>query len=151
MKYVRRVSVRYGKKHKTAVDIRGPEAIAKLARKIIKENGKEHLIMFCLDGNHSVVAYNVVAVGTATSAPVHPREVFQPAIMTGAVSIVLCHNHPSGNVEPSREDLSVTKTLLEASKYLGIKFLDHVIVGQDAYHSMHEHGQLNTQGHSLIG
>jgi DNA repair protein RadC len=151
MKYVRQVSVRYGKKHKSAVDIRGPEAIAKFARKIIKENGKEHLIMFCLDGNHSVVAYNVVAVGTATSAPVHPREVFQPAIMAGAVSIVLCHNHPSGNVEPSREDLSVTKTLLEASKYLGIKLLDHVIVGQDAYHSMHEHGQLNTQGRSLIG
>lgn len=142
MKYVRQVSVRYGKKHKTAVDVRGPEAIAKLARKIIRENGKEHVILFCLDGNHSVVAYNVVSVGTANSAPIHPREVFQPAILAGAVSIVLCHNHPSDNVEPSREDISVTKLIVEASKYLGIKLLDHVIIGGNGYHSMHEHNQL---------
>jgi DNA repair protein RadC len=151
MKYVRQVSVRYGKKHKTAVDVRGPEAIAKLARKIIQENGKEHVILFCLDGNHSVIAYNIVSVGTATSAPIHPREVFQPAILTGAVSIVLCHNHPSGNVEPSREDISATKSLVEAAKYMGIKILDHVIVGETRYHSMHEHGQLHSTGRSLIG
>lgn len=151
MKYVRQVSVRYGKKHKTAVDIRSPEAIAKLARKIIRENGKEHVILFCLDGNHSVVAYNVVSVGTANSAPIHPREVFQPAILAGAVSIVLCHNHPSGNVEPSREDITVTKMLVEASKYLGIKLLDHVIVGETRHHSMYEHGQLDTSRGSTIG
>lgn len=151
MRQIREVSIRYGRKHKSAVDVRGPEAIAKLARKIIKENGKEHFILFCLDGNHSVVAYNIVSIGTATSAPVHPREVFQPAIMTGAVSIVLCHNHPSNNVEPSREDLSVTKSLMEASRYLGIKLLDHVIVGADRYHSMHEHGQLDTNRGSTLG
>lgn len=151
MHYIREISVRYGRKRKTSVTVRQPGDIAKLARKIIEENGKEHFIMFCLDGNHSVVAYNVVSIGTATMAPAHPREVFQPAIMAGAVSIILTHNHPSGNVEPSREDLTATDSLVEAGKILGIRVLDHIIVGDSAFYSMHEHGHIGSVRKSLIG
>jgi len=152
MHYIREVSVRYGRKRKSSVAVRHPDEIAKLTRKLIRENGKEHFILFCLDGNHSVIAYNIVSVGTATMTPAHPREIFQPAILAGSVSIILAHNHPSGNVEPSREDLATTKNLMEASKYLGIRILDHIIVGQGTHYSMHEHGHFSaSHRNSLIG
>jgi DNA repair protein RadC len=100
-------------------------------------------MLFCLDGNHSIAAYNVVSVGTATSTVVHPREVFQPAILAGAVSIIVAHNHPSGSIEPSQEDFKATDQLKQASKLLGIKLLDHIIVGEkDSYYSFQEHGKM---------
>jgi DNA repair protein RadC len=152
MHYIREVSVRYGKAKRSRESIRTPEAIAKLTRKIIKENGKEHVILFCLDGNHAVAAYNVISIGNQTSAPIHPREIFQTAILAGSVSFVLTHNHPSGNVEPSREDINMTKLLLEGSKLLGIKFLDHIIVGDFSHYSMHEYGYMDKGSrNSLIG
>ena len=147
MKYIREVSVRYGKKQKALDLVRGPSDISKIIKKIIKENGKEHFMLFCLDGNHAVVAYNIVSIGTQNMAPVHPREVFQPALLAGAVSIIIAHNHPSGNIEPSREDFACTKKLMEAAELLQIKLLDHIIVGDnDNYYSMQEKGTLGTFG-----
>ena len=144
MQYIREVKVRYGKRHKVTYPVRQSRDIVNfIDKKILLDNTKEHFMLFCLDGNHNIVAYNVVSVGTATSAPVHPREVFQPAILAGAVSIIIAHNHPSGSTEPSPEDFKVTDQLKQASKLLGIKLLDHIIVGEGAnYYSFQEYGKM---------
>lgn len=143
MHYVREVKVRYTRKIKTKTAIRSAKDVASFIRtKVLQDNTKEHVVLLCLDGSHSVAAYNVVSIGTATQAPIHPREIFQAAILAGSVSIILAHNHPSGEVEPSPEDIKTTKSLQEASKFLGIKFLDHVIVGDYDHYSFQEKGAL---------
>lgn len=143
MQYIREVKIRYGRRHRTRYPVRSSQDIVKfINQKILLDNSKEHFILFCLDGNHSIAAYNVVSIGTATSAPVHPREVFQPAIMSGAVAIIIAHNHPSGSVEPSPEDFKVTDQLKQASRLLGIKLLDHIIVADEGYYSFQEYGKM---------
>lgn len=143
MHYVREVKVRYSRKIKTKTDIRSARDVANFVRtKVLQDNSKEHVVLLCLDGSHSVAAYNVVSIGTATSAPIHPREVFQAAILAGSVSIVLAHNHPSGSTEPSPEDIKVTKLMQDAGKVVGIKLLDHVIVGDYDHYSFQEKGAL---------
>jgi DNA repair protein RadC len=88
-----------------------------------------------------VIAYPTISVGTLSASLVHPREVFKPAIRASAAGVVLAHNHPSGRVEPSREDREVTSRLTGAAEIIGIEVLDHVILG-DGYFSMKEHGML---------
>ena len=82
-----------------------------------------------------------ISVGTLSASLVHPREVFKPAIKASAASVILAHNHPSGKVEPSREDREVTQRMSGAAQIIGIEVLDHVILG-DGYFSMKEHGML---------
>jgi len=84
----------------------------------------------------------VVTVGLLNANQVHPREVFSDAIAERAASIILVHNHPSGNTDPSHEDIAVTKRLVEAGEILGIKIPDHIIVSKDGYTSMKEMGLL---------
>jgi DNA repair protein RadC len=91
-----------------------------------------------LDGAHTIIAYSVVFTGTANSCQVHAREIFQCAVLVGAVAVVVGHNHPSGEVSPSSEDLKVTKQLQDAGGLLGIKVLDHVIVTDLCFHSFTE-------------
>ena len=142
MKYIREINVKYGKKLQS-IPITSPNDIANFIRnKILKTNAKEHFILLCLDGSHHVIGYNVVSIGTANAAMVHPREVFQPAVLTGAVSIVVAHNHPSGSLTPSKEDRSVTEKLKEAGKLLDIKVLDHLIITEESHLSFHEMGMM---------
>ena len=89
---------------------------------------QEHLVSISLNGAHQVIATRVVSVGTANASLVHPREVFADSITDRATAVILVHNQPSGSVEPSDEDLAVTKRLQEAGKILGIQVLDHLIV-----------------------
>lgn len=96
---------------------------------------KEHLIVVMLDSKGCVIKDELVSVGTLNSSLVHAREVFSPAIKFSANSIILVHNHPSGNCEPSEEDIYVTKKLKKASESIGISLLDHIIVGNDRYWS----------------
>jgi DNA repair protein RadC len=144
MQYIREIKVRYGRKQKTKSPVRSSlDIVHFINRKILLDNSKEHFMLFCLDGSHNIAAYNVVSIGTATSALVHPREVFQPAILAGAVSIIVAHNHPSGSIEPSQEDFKSTDQLKQASKLLGIRLLDHIIVGEgNSYYSFQEHGKM---------
>lgn len=92
-------------------------------------NDQERFVAACLDTKHRVQCVVVVTIGTLDASLVHPREVFKPAILEGSSAVVLSHNHPSGNSEPSREDVRVTDTLTEAGKLLGINVLDHIIYG----------------------
>ena len=90
---------------------------------------QERFVVACLDTKHRVQSVVVVTVGTLDASLVHPREVFKPAILEGSSAVVLSHNHPSGDMTPSREDHAVTEQLTEAGKLLGISVLDHIIHG----------------------
>lgn len=107
----------------------------------LRHQDREHFVCVLLDTKHHVLATPTISVGTVSASLVHPREVFKPAIKASAAGVVLVHNHPSGKVEPSREDRAVTRRLVEASETLGIEVLDHLIIG-DGFYSMKEHGQL---------
>lgn len=89
---------------------------------------KEVFKVFLLDSNNAVISSEIVSIGTLNMSVIHPREIFKLAIIEGANAIVLVHNHPSGNIEPSKEDIEVTQQLREAGELLGVKILDHVIV-----------------------
>jgi len=89
---------------------------------------KEVFKVFLLDSNNAVISSEIVSIGTLNMSVIHPREIFKLAIIKSANSIILAHNHPSGNVEPSKEDMEITQRLREAGELIGIRILDHVIV-----------------------
>ena len=103
---------------------------------------KEHFVMITLNGGHEIIKIHLISVGTVSKTIIHPREVFREAIKENASSIVICHNHPSGNCVPSEEDIETTKFLIKASKLIGIPILDHIIFDCDSYYSFLEHDVL---------
>lgn len=98
--------------------------------------GKEQLRGLYLNGRYQVVHEETISVGSLTANIIHPREVFQPAIERGAIAVIIAHNHPSGDVEPSSADLEVTEQLRCAGAILGIELLDHLIITRDTYKSL---------------
>ena len=121
--------------------ISSPADVERLLRGRIANLDRENFVVVLLNTKNEVIETSTVSVGTLGASLVHPREVFKPAVRASAASVILAHNHPSGKVEPSREDREVTKRLGEAAEILGIEVMDHVIVG-DGYFSMKEHGML---------
>lgn len=121
--------------------ISSPADVDRLLRGRIANLDRENFVAVLLNTKNEVIEIATVSVGTLSSSLVHPREVFKPAIRASAASVILAHNHPSGKVEPSREDREVTKRLTKAAGILGMDVLDHVIVG-DGYFSMKERGML---------
>ena len=105
---------------------------------------KEHFLCITLNGGHEIIKIRVVSVGTINRTIVHPREIFSEALVENAAAMIVCHNHPSGSCAPSREDIETTKTLIEASKIIGITLLDHIILDRDSYFSFLEHDLLFT-------
>lgn len=104
---------------------------------------KEHLVMASLNTKNQVVGLHTIHIGSVNSSIVHPREVFQQAILNNATSIMVFHNHPSGDVSPSNEDIQITKRLAEAGRIIGIELLDHIIIGSNkSYASLKEKGYL---------
>lgn len=138
--YIREVRVNYLQTEEKLFDVREPQGVANFVRKVLSDNSREHIVALYLNGSHSVVSFSIISIGTATAATIHPREVYQRAITSGATAIVICHNHPSGQLTPSPEDVRATRTLKEAGKLLGIPLLDHIIVTDTAYYSMEEKG-----------
>ena len=121
--------------------VSSPADVDRLLRGRIANLDRENFVAVLLNIKNEVIETPLISVGTLSSSLVHPREVFKPAIRASAASVILAHNHPSGKVEPSREDRKVTRRLADAAEILGIEVLDHVIVG-DGYFSMKEHGVL---------
>lgn len=103
---------------------------------------REHFIVMCLDSKNQPTALNVCHIGSLNSSVVHPREVFKPAILSNAASIMVGHNHPSGNPEPSEADFIMTKKLVAAGEILGIKVLDHIVMGDNEFTSLKEEGHI---------
>jgi DNA repair protein RadC len=104
--------------------------------KDIREHKKEHFIVFYLDTRSREIRREVISIGTLNANLVHPREVFEPAIRCNAAQLIIAHNHPSGDPQPSPEDIALTKRLAEAGHILGIEILDHVIVARAGHTSL---------------
>ncbi len=119
------------------VKIRTPKD-ALPALSTIRFSPQEVFMVLDLDGNNQIITVREVTVGLVNQSPVHPRETFRGAILSNAVSILIAHNHPSGNLEPSEADLVATKRLVEVSKTIGIGLLDHLIVGVAGFVSLRE-------------
>jgi DNA repair protein RadC len=124
----------------------GPAPSSELARDLARDadDGREHFWAVLLDSQLRYLLHTKVSVGTLTGTLVHPREVFGPALREGAASLVLVHNHPSGDPTPSREDIRLTRQLVDAGKLLDVPVHDHVTVGNgtDAWVSFAERGLL---------
>jgi DNA repair protein RadC len=97
---------------------------------------RERFITVALDGRHCILGLEEVAVGTLNAAETHPREVFKALILVNAAAFIVVHNHPSGDPTPSPQDFTVTKKLREAGDLLGIRLLDHIVLGHDRYISL---------------
>ena len=110
--------------------------------KLLQDQPGEVFAILCLSTKHRVIAYHEVSRGTLDATLVHPREVFKAALLANAASIVLCHNHPSGEPTPSPDDLQLTRRLVGAGTLLGVEVLDHIIVGDGRYYSFKEGGCL---------
>ena len=109
--------------------IRSPRDAVNVTGEILKSSDREQMVAILLDTKNGVNGLHVVSVGDLSSAVVHPREVFKAAILANAASLILAHNHPSGDPTPSPEDIAVTRRIAEAGELLGIELLDHVVVG----------------------
>ncbi len=114
---------------------------------------REHFCLLLLDVRHRLIRDCVISIGSLTASIVHPREVFRPAVLASAAAIILAHNHPSGDPEPSREDLHVTRRLYRCGQWLGIPVLDHVISGRGEWYSLREEqrGPWGPEGEELPG
>ena len=103
---------------------------------------QEHFLSVMLSGANEIIDIHVASVGTVNYTVVHPREIFSLAVKENASSLIFCHNHPSGSVTPSNEDIETTRRLVEAGEIIGIPVIDHLILTQDSHFSFFEHGLL---------
>jgi DNA repair protein RadC len=127
--------------HPQGVKIAFPTDVYPLIRHL-GDRRQEHFICVSLNGANEVIAVRTVSVGLVNRALVHPREVFADPITDRATAVVVAHNHPSGSLEPSPDDLAVTQQLKAAGAVLGIKLLDHIVFNQVGYLSLLERGHL---------
>lgn len=105
----------------------------------IRNRTKEHFVIFYLDVRNQIIRKEIISIGTLNMSVVHPREVFENAIRHTAAQILISHNHPSGDPNPSDEDIALTHRLIESGKILGIEIIDHVIVCKEVYYSFKKH------------
>ncbi len=106
--------------------------------KDLRDHKKEHFVIFYLDSRNQEIKREIISVGSLNANLVHPREVFEPAIRNLVAQIILAHNHPSGDPEPSEDDLEITKRLVESGKILGIEVVDHIIITKTGFISFKE-------------
>ena len=136
LKLFQALSTHYAKEKlpkKIAFD--SPQAVVTFFQKKIGREKKEYFYILALDSRNNLVKMNNVSIGTLDASLVHPREVFKEAIRVSAVQVIIVHNHPSGDPEPSEDDLETTKQLTEAGKILGIEVVEHIIVTENNYFS----------------
>ncbi|MNB77187.1 hypothetical protein D3C75_238700 [compost metagenome] len=120
--------------------IRSPKDVYDLLKPELRFEQKEHFICLFLNTKNRLIFKEVISIGSLNAAIVHPREVFHAAIRRCSASLICAHNHPSGDPEPSMEDVNLTKRLIAAGEIIGIEFLDHVIIGGNRFYSLKEHG-----------
>ena len=128
---------------KENVSVKAPADIERIMRPLIGENEQESFYCISLNTKNRVLAIELVSIGTLNASIVHPREILKKAIALNAASIIISHNHPTGDPTPSREDIEFTRRMHKAGELIGIDLLDHVVIGQDhtqKYVSMKEAG-----------
>lgn len=121
-------------------EVTNPRQAFEVLKPRIEDWTREHFLVVLLDARNGVVGIETVSVGSLSASIVHPREVFKPAVIASAAGIVLGHNHPSGDPEPSPEDFSVTRRLVEVATLIGIELHDHVVFTRRTFVSLKERG-----------
>lgn len=120
------------------IKIKQPEDLIPLVQHYALQN-QEHLILVTLNGSHEIIQIKLISIGTLNRSLIHPREIFSEAIKDRAAGIIICHNHPSGSLLPSDNDIEVTQRLKSVSEIIGIPLLDHIILSQKGFFSMQAH------------
>mgnify|MGYP001426029240 FL=1 len=126
--------------------VTNPQTVQGVLSKVLNSENevdrmKEHFWVIGLSTRNAIQYIDLVSLGTLNASLVHPREVFRFSILKAVSSIILSHNHPSGNAEPSEEDMKITRRLVEAGKIIGIEVLDHIVIGdRDSFYSFKERG-----------
>lgn len=124
------------------MDASTPDRVAAICMEQMRYLHQEHFRVLMLNVKNEVIASEEISVGSLSSSEAHPRDVFSTPIRKGAANVILIHNHPSGNPEPSRADILLTERLIEAGKILGIGVLDHIIIGDGIYFSLRREGYI---------
>jgi len=142
-KFIKRIVAHYVREKDAPYfgPIRDPGDVAEKF-KFLEICDREVFVTLHLDQGNRPICWDRVSVGSVNEACVNIRDVFKTVLLSNAVKIIGLHNHPSGRVQPSREDQVLTKKLVEMANFLGVKFLDHLIIGEGAYFSFQEHGLL---------
>jgi DNA repair protein RadC len=118
--------------------VTSPQEIADIFIPMLRDDSKERFIVVCLNSSNKIIKHETISIGNLNSSIVHPREIFKVAIDCSSASIILIHNHPSGNPEPSSEDIRITKKIVESGKILDIPIFDHLIIAGETYTSFVE-------------
>ena len=122
------------------VTIKTPEDIVEQVRARLKDKKKEHFLVILLNTRNQLIGIAPISIGSLDASIVHPREVFKEAISATAASVIFAHNHPSGDPQPSEDDIKLTKRLVQAGEIIGIEVLDHIIVGGNTFVSIKRQG-----------
>ena len=123
--------------------ISSPKDAVGIGQQFLEDADREQVIVCCLDTKNQPLSISVVSMGILNSSLIHPREIFKTAILTNAASLILYHNHPSGETEASTEDINITKRIKEAGVLMGIELIDHIIIGSEGrFLSLKEEGLL---------
>jgi len=136
-----------GKRLATSVDgpkavVRGASDAAALLMEDLRHRQQECLGAIFLDTRNQVICVRILTVGTLTGSPAHPREVFREALAQGCASLIICHNHPSGDPTPSKDDIALTARLVQVGELMGVPLLDHIVIGGGRYVSLKEAGKM---------
>ncbi len=142
-----KASFELGKRLAASVDgarpvVRGAADAAALVMEELRHKEQECLAAVFLDTRNQVICTRVLMIGTLTGSPAHPREVFREALAQGCASLIVCHNHPSGDPTPSKDDVALTARLVQAGELMGVPVLDHIVVGDGRYVSLREAGRM---------
>jgi DNA repair protein RadC len=129
------------KRKRKTIQVRNPMDIYKAVKRYGREE-REHLLVLTLNGAHEIITVHIASIGLVNKTVVHPREIFRNVYMDNAVAMVVAHNHPSGALVPSGEDMEITEQIHEASKVLGINFMDHLIINKDNFYSFRGNGKM---------
>jgi len=122
--------------------VRSAADVAALVMEDLRRRPQECLAALFLDARNQVIRLSMLTMGTLTGSPAHPREIFREALAQGCNSLILCHNHPSGDPSPSRDDIALTQRLVQVGELVGIPLVDHIIVGDGRYVSLKDAGKM---------
>jgi DNA repair protein RadC len=139
LKLFQAISERYAKEQMPKkISFDSPETVAHYLQKFIGSKKKEHFVVLSLDTCNNLKKISNISIGSLNESIAHPREIFQPAIQNSCSYVIIAHNHPSGSLEPSDEDLHLTKRLVTAGRLIGINVIDHIIVTKSGFFSFKE-------------
>lgn len=130
--------VRHGRVQEPAIHYTTPDLVQKLLHKRMHSLDREHFMVLHLNSKNCLIGQETISIGSLNQSITHPREVFKAAVINGSAAVILAHNHPSGDPFPSDEDRAITARLREVGELIGIKVLDHIILGSDGYFSFVE-------------